>query len=141
MISLQQVRPTIGRAAYRWICWTSHLGCGHVEVAFYEEGGLVTFYAVRNMARANAVRLGCTKMAARLRLAPRHEDALVLTEVSRLLSLAGMKTRQAQPEECLRLALNRRLARGGRLGDVRRRIYRKYEKLHMQMSAVHGQIL
>ena len=138
MVSLRQVRPTIGRIAYRWICATTHMGCGHVEVAFYEERGLVTFYAVRNMARANAARLGCTKMAAGLRLAARYEDALVLTEVSRLLSLAGMKTRQAQPEECLRLALNRRLARGGRLGDVRRRIYRKYEKLHAQMNALNG---
>ncbi len=130
VFSIQQQNPSIGRAAYRFFCQTSHFGCGHVEIAFYERGGEVTFYGVRNIARANASRIGLVNLSKRLQLIKRDEDALVLSAASRMLRTKGFETRHARPDECLNLAVNSRLLRYSVNVITLSTLYRKYDKLH-----------
>jgi len=130
VFSIRQQQPTVGRLLYRYFCRTSHFGCGHIEIAFYERGGEVTFYGVRNIARANACRLGLSSLSHRLQLAKRDEDVMVLRAASGILQSRGFSTRHAQADECMQLTVDDRLLHAGTHAEARISLHRKYAKLH-----------
>ena len=129
MISLCQTRPGIGRCLYWYFCQTSHFGCGHMEIAFYEYKRDITFYAVRNTARSNASRLGLNKIANDMLLVKRNEEAVIILEVAKLLETHGFQTRFAPADECVNLSLNTRLLRLGSQLKVSNTLRRKYLRL------------
>jgi hypothetical protein len=130
LMSIQQVAPGIDPFAYRYLCGTSHFGRGHIEVAFYEREGDISFYAVRNVAQSNAARLGLERIAKSLRVANRREDEAVVHELFELLSTLNIGSRFAEPAECLALAVNSRLIRAAENEVVFRAFNRKYNRLH-----------
>ena len=127
MISVRQERPSVGRILYRYLCLTSHFGCGHVEVAFYEAGGQVTFYAVRNTARSNAARVGWGDVSERLG-AP-GEDVRILRTLTLKLERVGLSARFAPASECVELAVNRRLIDPRSLRRTTAALEKKYRRL------------
>ena len=130
MISVRQRRPRIGRPLYWYFCLTSHFGSGHVEIAFYRRGRRITFYAVRNVARSNASRLGLTGIADDLLLGRRDGEARLAMELARLLGDHGFVTSFACPDECVRLSVCPRLLRPGSQWEALGALRRKYERLH-----------
>ncbi|MFT5464213.1 MAG: hypothetical protein ACI8QS_003107 [Planctomycetota bacterium] len=128
--SLRQPNPRVSRWIYQFFCATSHFGCGHFEIAFFERSGEVTFYGIRNMASANARRLGLHGLAARLRLSKSGEDVQVLSVVSKWLAGNGYVARHAKPSDCIELAVNNRLLPPSAHGKAKAILYRKYNRLH-----------
>ena len=141
LLSLRLRSPDVGRWTYRYFCATSHFGCGHVEIAFFEHDGRVTFYGVRNIARANAARLGLTRLSDRLRLRRSDEDAHVLGLVAGALARAGIAVCHAEAQECLDLAVDERLLAPSSVPRTRRSLYRKYARLCERMRASAAQSL
>ncbi|MCB9872141.1 MAG: hypothetical protein H6837_19960 [Planctomycetes bacterium] len=132
--SLRLVVPGVGAWTYRFLCATSHFGCGHVEVAFYEIEGVVTFYGVRNLASGNAHRLGWRQLAKRLQLTL-GQEACILGALSRLLRENGFAVAHAAPRDCVDLSVDDRLVPVDAALRVRRSLQRKYQRLQ---TAVHG---
>ncbi len=132
--SLRQAAPSVGPLAYRYFCWTSHFGCGHVEVAFRLEESAVVFLGVRNIAHANARRLGLRGLAERFRLARSREDHRVLHALAEHLRANGLAVRHAPAEACVDLLLDGRLVSDTRRSALRRALQRKYERLHAAFS-------
>lgn len=130
MISVRQIRPRVNRALYRYLCLTGHFGCGHVELAFYERGGEVTIYGIRNIARANAHRLGLSRAADKLSIADTGESQTVLLAVLQALAKLGVTGRLAPPHECVDLAVNKRLLKPAASGLVLRTLLKRYAHLH-----------
>ena len=133
MISVRLRRPSMPRLLYRYFCLTSHFGSGHLEIAFYERGQKITFYAVRNIARSNARRLGLTKMADQLRLTHYDEELELIMEAATLLERQGLVAQFAPAEECIDLAVCRRLLPPAGRARVLETLERKYERLHRRM--------
>jgi len=129
MISVRQVAPAVGRMSSWYFRWTSHFGRAHAEVAFYERAGRVTIYGVRNIASANARRLGLHGLAERLRLAGSREEERLLGVVSEALGRAGCSVALAPPRECVELSVNERLLPPGRGARVREDLLRRYARL------------
>ncbi len=127
MVSLRQERPRMNRVLYRYLCLTSHFGCGHVEVAFYEAAGQVTLYAVRNSARSHAHRLGWRRIAQRL--GSEKDDVDVVRALVERLERVGCSVRLAPARECVELALNRRLVHPRSLRRTRVALEKKYRRL------------
>lgn len=134
ILSLRQVQPQISRWIYRLLCSTSHFGCGHVEVAFFERNGVVTLYAVRNIASANARRIGLRGLAARMRLIRAGEAARTLHCVAGLLAARGYAVQHASPEHCLALTVDERLIAAARRPSAQASLRRKYERLQLALS-------
>ncbi len=105
MISVRHRYPRVGFLLYRYFCLTSHFGCGHMEIAFYEKQGKVTLYAVRNTAASNAFRLKWFGISAKLTLA--QWDERLLKAMVRHLENAGFVTDLADVSECIDLSVNR----------------------------------
>jgi hypothetical protein len=129
MISLQQQRPVVSRFLYRYFCLTSHFGCGHLEIAFYEKEGKVTFYSVRNVIRSNAARIGCSRIAQKLVVAQRHEEKAIIQEVARLLGENGLVTGLATAHECVDLSVRKRFLHPRLRQGTLRALKKKYEIL------------
>lgn len=127
MISVRLENPCVGRLLYRYLGLTSHFGCGHFEIAFYESGGRVTVFAVRNVLRANADRLGWRDVSRRLG-SPAF-DVEVVRAVVMQLERAGLTVRCAPAPECVELALDRRLVHPRSLRRTRDALERKYRRL------------
>jgi hypothetical protein len=100
-----------------------------MEIAFYEKNGQVTIYAVRNIARANAHRLGLPGVASKLLLARREEAKILLREVVPLLAGHGLAAKIAAPCECVTLSVNKRLMHPDSQSTALVALRRKYEKL------------
>lgn len=129
MISVQQLHPKVGRFHYWYFCRTSHFGCGHLEIAFYEADGKVTFYAVRNVIRANSARIGCSNIAKKLTLGRRDEEILVIREIAQLIESSGLVTALADPAECVDLAVTKRLLHPRSRSNALKGLRKKYETL------------
>jgi hypothetical protein len=129
MISLRPAAPAVGRMTSWYVGWTSHFGRAHAEVAFYERAGEVTVYGIRNIASANARRLGLSRLADRLRLAAPEEERRILGVVSGTLRRAGLTVRLAPARECVELSVNERLLPPGRSARVREDLRRRYARL------------
>ena len=104
-----------------------------MEIAFYEQGRRVTFYAVRNIARSNARRLGMTKISDKLRLTKRDEDVRVILELARLLESHGFVARFARSDECVSLSVCSRLLHPAVRARALVALESKYERLHRRL--------
>ena len=124
--SLRMQEPPLAGWLYRALCATSHFGDGHVEVALYLEGDVATLYAYRNIARANARRLGLERVADRLRLRRERESRRALRVVADALTACGYSVDHAPPEECVALSTDGRLLRPASRGATLRGLHRKY---------------
>ncbi|MCA9001997.1 MAG: hypothetical protein KDB61_08745 [Planctomycetes bacterium] len=123
MVSARQVRPTLPSLTYRYWLLTSHFGCGHVELGFYELQGRWVFFGARNMALANAVRLGLSGKG----LGHSADSSLDLIRACQtLLARNGVPTRWAEPSECARLSLHPQLVHHDQRQRVERQIKRRY---------------
>jgi len=129
VFSLRQSSPNVGRWTNQFFCLTSHFGCGHVEIAFFENDGEVTFYGIRNIASANAHRLGFSGLSARFRLAKSGEDALVLRFISKFLEEKGFAAKHATAHDCVNFAVDNRLLPRESDVKVKTSLYQKYERL------------
>jgi hypothetical protein len=129
MISLQLAAPDIGRLTYRYLCCTSHFGRAHAEVAVYEEAGEVTALGVRNIARANAHRLGLTRLSDQLSLTDSREEERVLRLVSEAVRRVGLAFTLAPATECVEFNVNDRLLPADRRVRVRETLLRRYARL------------
>lgn len=129
LLSVRQRHPKVSPWLYRYLCLTSHFGCGHLEIAFYEKADVVTIYGVRNIARSNAHRLGLRGAADRLLLSRREEARVLLHEILPLLAEHGLAVRLAAPGECVALSVNRRLLHPASESTALGALRRKYEKL------------
>ncbi len=137
MISLRESRPPINRLLYRYLCLTGHFGCGHVELAFYEKGSQVTIYGIRNIARANALRLGLAGAADQLSIADGDESQAVLLAVLKALNKLGLNGRLAPPHRCVDLAVNKRLLKPAACKPVLRTLHRRYAHLYSATAKQH----
>lgn len=109
MISARLVTPEIPSWLYAVLRMTSHFGCGHVEIAIYEESSRVVIYGIRNIINANAMRIGFASVLDGLRLSDESEAIHVLTEVRHALLRKGLKTSFAAPQSCVDLSVDPRL--------------------------------
>lgn len=134
LISIRQIEPRIGPLAYRYLCWTSHFGRGHIEVAFYESNSEVSFYSVRNIAQSNAQRLGFGRISKALKIRNRREDETVIHEMADLFGHLQITARHAEPAECLKLAVNSRLLRASSNEGTLGALHRKYHRLHATLD-------
>lgn len=127
MFSCRQDLPALNRWLSRYLCLTSHFGCGHLEIAFYDDGAQLTIFAVRNTARSNAQRLGWRRIAKRLR--SERSDLRAVRALINELECAGTSVRLAPATQCVALALNPRLVPRPSLAKTRAALGRKYRRL------------
>lgn len=109
VVSARLQSPPISPPLYRYLCWTSHFGVGHVEAAFYVEGNRCVVYAVRNIARAHALRWGMRRAAERLAVTRREEDVAIFRMLAPFLGANFAEVVVAPAEESIALAVDRRL--------------------------------
>ncbi len=132
MMSIYLVTPGMPRFFYAVLRLTSHFGCGHIEIAFYEEKSEVTFFAIRNIIRSNVDRLGCRWPFRNLKLADDNDEVVVLRMIIQLLHAKGFSTSFASPEDCVSLAVNESLlnprTRDRTIEAIKRR-YRRVAKM------------
>ena len=134
VFSLQLLSTNIAGWAYSFFCSTSHFGCGHFEIAFFENEGEVTYYGIRNIASANARRLGLNRLSTRFRLARSGEDVLMLHFVSRFLEEKGFVAKHATAHDCINLTVDNRLLPYGGEAKVRDSLYQKYQRLYVAIN-------
>ncbi len=134
LFSLQQLSPHVGGLVYSFFCSTSHFGRGHVEIAFFEKEGEVTYYGIRNIASANAHRLGLKELSSRFRLSRSGEDELVLRFVSQALEENGFAVKHATAHDCIKFTVDNRLLPHGDEEKVRNLLHQKYQKLYLVIN-------
>ena len=105
MVSVYLETPGVSPLAYRLALCTSHFGCGHLEMAFYETKDYVVIYAIRNILHANLARLGIRGFFASLKLNKVNDEKQTLQEIVFLLESYGFRCRFASPDECVSLAV------------------------------------
>ena len=141
MFSACLLSPGIPRPVYALLRMTSHFGCGHLEVAFYECGGAVVIYAIRNIVKANAARIGCEHLLRNLDLGEESDEILVLRGLVQTLGAHGLQTSFASPEDCVTFAVNDLLLRPAKRvmtrAILRVRYTRIWSQAEMPDSAVH----
>ncbi|MEZ5962436.1 MAG: hypothetical protein R3F56_01195 [Planctomycetota bacterium] len=134
LFSLRQEEPGVRRWIYRLVCATSHFGCGHVEVAFFEHAGRVTFFGIRNIASANAHRLGLRRLSTRFRLARFGEEVRVMRLVTGLVGASGFAVEHASAQECVDWCVDDRLLPRECAAGVRRSLHRRYQGLCVALT-------
>jgi len=125
MLSVRQVTPRLPRFLYSYLCETTHFGFGHLELGFYEEGGVWVIHAVRNTARANALRIGCTSIAKRLSA----DWESLIRALASLLRQNERPLRIAPAADCVRLSVRPNLIPHSRRERVLRSLQTRYERL------------
>lgn len=106
MVSISLASPGIHPIAYALWKLTSHFGCGHIELAFFEERGVVHFYAVRNILKSNMERLGGNRLSRRLKFAQESDEIFFLQQVMKRLADHGLPAIFESPEICVDLAVS-----------------------------------
>ena len=134
MISVRQRRSSINRWLYHYLLLTSHFGCGHLEVAYYETDDFVVFYGIRNILKSNVDRLGLRTVGDKLRLATHGENILVLQELASLLAMRELTTSFATGRECVRLAVRAELLNPQSQDLILSNLEKKYDRLHDRFS-------
>lgn len=143
MISIYLLAPGIPTSLYRLLRLTSHFGTGHIEMAFYEHGDAIVFFAVRNILRSNIERVRMGKQFSNLRFNSKDDEIIALQLIFQALYSRGIQATFAPPEECIKLAISKSLLNKStrdRTIDSMLRRYRHIErqiKLHNQISNIH----
>lgn len=134
VFSLVPIQPNVPRWAHHYFRTTSHFGSGYVEIAFYWSQERLTLYGVRNIAHANAHRLGFVNLAERLRSSANREEQRLLLCLSCALREKGIQHEQAPAEECFQLTVDPRLVPPGQEDRFRRTFLNKYRKMGFALS-------
>ncbi|MCR9197582.1 MAG: hypothetical protein NXI04_02960 [Planctomycetaceae bacterium] len=121
---------------HRLLRWTSHFGCGDVEIAFYESDQAVTLYGFRNIIAGNSRRLRMRLPATAVPDDP-HTSALVIAAIVQRLTDGGQRVRLASPAECVSLAVNDRLLPAHRRGRAQTSLRRRYRELWRRTAALN----
>jgi len=140
MISVYLTHPGIRRSLYSLLRVSSHFGCGHIEVAFYEDDGTVCVFAVRNMLRSNLDRVGCNGWFRSLSLSTERDELVVLARILKELRTQDLNAHLVSPAECVDLAVSPWLLRPKIGARAITALTRKYERLARQV-AVHNEPL
>ena len=128
MVSVYYVRPGISRWLYSIIRLSSHFGCGHFELAFYELENRVTFYAVRNILESNMYRLRIRRFNG-LRVLSREAEMEIVRRIFCELKLRGIETEFACPQECVSLAIDESLVLAKSREEFKRSMLKRYERI------------
>lgn len=134
MISVRLVSPEISRSLYALGCATSHFGCGQIEIAFHEDGDRVVCYAVRNIVRANAERIGFGSLLRKLSLWNDEDEVDLLREVLKCAAAHGFDASLADPEDCVALSVDQRLLPPENRAKALESLRRKYARLERQLG-------
>jgi hypothetical protein len=129
MLSVHLTSPRTPRPLYALLRMTSHFGCGHIEIAFYEEHDTVIFYAIRNIVRANADRIRCGRLLRNLMLCEDGDEIVLLQKLSQTFNDLGLKTSFASPEDCVTLSVNNLLLRPERRSEIRSTLLKRYARI------------
>ena len=129
MISVRLVVSHVRHPLYSLFCLTSHFGCGHIEIAFYECEGRIVLYAVRNILKSNAERIGVGRLFEAFPLQANDDEISVLQQIREVLHQQGLETSFASPDECVALAVDNRLLHPARQARARAALKRKYTRL------------
>lgn len=140
MISVYLEHPGIPRSLYSLLRVSSHFGCGHIEVAFYEEDERLCVFAVRNMLRSNLHRLGHRACLRSLFIGTERDEIVVLAGVFDELRAQGLVAYLASPTECVKLAVSPRLLRLRTRERAVAALTRKYERIARQ-TAMNNHVL
>lgn len=129
MISARLILPGISGWLYSGLQLTSHFGCGHIEIAFYEDGNRVIVYGIRNIIDANAKRIGLKSQLQNLNLASESEAIQVLTKIIDALRKKGLTTLLATPQSCVELSVDPRLLHLKRQAKILAVLEKRYQRL------------
>lgn len=128
MMSIYLESPGIPKPLYRLALLTSHFGCGHIEIAFFECGDQVVLYAIRNMLAANIKRFRMASWFDHLKLNQGEDDAAVLREVIELLEKKRIDHSFASPDDCVKFSVLPFLIAPHRLEKTKEAIRRNYKR-------------
>lgn len=134
MISVYSLRPGIPRWRYSLFRMSSHYGCGHLELAFYEKDNNIFVYAVRNILRSNLNRIGCSSWTDGLSLGAERDEFLVLEKIFGELRTHGLHTSLVPPEECVKLAVSPMLLKSATRDRTMIALTRKYKRMAKQLA-------
>ncbi|MDB4778015.1 hypothetical protein OAG68_01000 [bacterium] len=139
MISIFLDSPGVPKPIYALLQLTSHFGCGHLEIAFYEEGDEIIIYAVRNIIRSNIARLRWKHLFRKLRLHHDDEEIAVLQTTLEAIGALGLKTSLASPEDCIRIAIGGALLKPENRVAATKAIYKRYSRISkkLQLEKMH----
>jgi hypothetical protein len=140
MISVYLVHPGILRSLYSLLRVSSHFGCGHIELAFYEDDGTVCVFGIRNMLRSNLDRIGCNMWFRSLSLSTERDELLVLARILKELRSRELNAYLVSPAECVDLAVSPWLLRPRIRARAITALTRKYERM-ASLIAIHDKAL
>lgn len=129
MISIHMVSPKINRLQYALLRLTSHFGCGHVEIVFFEADDCITCFGIRDILRSNIARLGLQNLFRELPSFHHKYEVALLTQIFHLLSDRGFAARLAPPEKCVSLAVNQSLVNPKKYPATVVSLTKKYRRL------------
>lgn len=136
MISVSLKDPRLPRMLYSLMRLSSHFGCGHVELAFYENGNGVCVFAVRNMLRSNLDRIGFGSSLGKLPLWNERDEIAILAHVLNELREQKLDARLSSPEESVRLAVSRWLLNPKTRERSLAALTRRYQRITDRLPAV-----
>ncbi|MDG2223151.1 MAG: hypothetical protein P8L85_17350 [Rubripirellula sp.] len=137
MVSIYSIDPSIPRFSYAMLRLTSHFGCGEIEIAFFEEKGSVTLFAIRNILKSNLDRCGTHRLCSQLKLCNTHDEIRVLRTVIESLCNRGINASFASPEECVSLSVNESLLNPKTRNRTLKVLTQKYRRIGNRLAAVH----
>ncbi len=134
MISVYLMHPGIRRSLYSLLRVSSHFGCGHIELAFYEDDSTVCVFAVRNMLRSNLDRVGCNAWFRSLPLSTERDELCVLARILKELRTQDLNAYLVSPAECVDLAVSPWLLRHQIRARAITALTRKYERMARRIA-------
>ena len=137
MISVSLVEPNIPKPLYWLLRLTSHFGTGHVEIAFYEEGETIVFFAIRNIIRSNINRLGMVRRFRSLQLGSNSDEINVAKQIATTFFSCGIPVVFAAPETCIELSVNRSLLNPKTHDKALEAMTRKYKYIASRIDTRH----
>ena len=138
MVSMYLLAPDIPKLLYRLARLTSHFGTGHIEMAFYEDGETVVFFAVRNILRSNINRLGVGRYFRNLSFNTNDDEIMAIQGVFQALGSRGIKATFAPPEVCLELAISKSLLNQKTRDQTIKSMMRRYKRIERQIEMHYG---
>ncbi|MFT7678007.1 MAG: hypothetical protein ACI8QC_001993 [Planctomycetota bacterium] len=134
MLSARMTQPKIAAWRYAYLLRTSHFGCGHMELACYEEHGLWAVHGIRNMAADTAQALRWTRTAEALRTNAGPTDVAFLRCLIEALQATGLPARLLPALECVQLSVNPELLPASHRPKRMQALVRRYEGLHEELA-------
>lgn len=134
MLSARMAQPDVAAWRYTYLLRTSHFGCGHMELACYEEHGGWAVHGIRNMAADAAQAVRWTRTARALRTTAGPTDADFLGCLFEALRETGLEARLLPAAECVRLSVNPELLPATNRPKRMQALVRRYEGLHEELA-------